>query len=88
MRVNCEAVVTLTHAFLPAMVERAHGGVIVVASTAGMQPIPYEATYSASKAFALTFTEALSEELRGAASACWPSTPAPSRPNGENRRAH
>jgi hypothetical protein len=65
VRVNCEAVVTLTHALLPAMVERGRGGVIVVASTAGMQPIPYEAVYSASKAFALTFTEALSEELRG-----------------------
>jgi uncharacterized protein len=65
VRVNCEAVVTLTHAFLPAMLERRHGGVIVVASTAGMQPLPYETTYSASKAFALTFTEALSEELRG-----------------------
>ncbi|HSJ16821.1 MAG TPA: SDR family oxidoreductase [Solirubrobacterales bacterium] len=65
VRVNCEAVVTLTHDFLPAMVERGDGGVIVVASTAGMQPIPYEATYSASKAFALHFTEALHEELRG-----------------------
>jgi uncharacterized protein len=65
VRVNCEAVVTLTHAFLPAMVERGRGGVIVVASTAGMQPIPYEAVYSASKAFALNFTEALHRELRG-----------------------
>jgi uncharacterized protein len=65
VRVNCEAIVTLTHAFLPAMVKRERGGVIVVASTAGMQPIPYEAVYSASKAFALTFSEALHEELRG-----------------------
>ena len=59
VRVNCEAVVTLTHAFLPAMVERRRGGVITVASTAGMQPLPYEATYGASKAFAISFTEAL-----------------------------
>lgn len=65
VRVNCEAVVTLTHAFLPGMVERGRGGVIVVASTAGMQPIPYEAVYAASKAFALSFTEALHVELRG-----------------------
>jgi uncharacterized protein len=65
VRVNCEAVVTLTHAFVPPMIERGRGGVIVVASTAGMQPLPYEAVYSASKAFALNFTEALSEELRG-----------------------
>lgn len=65
VRVNCEAVVTLTHAFLPGMVERRRGGVITVASTAGMQPLPYEATYGASKAFAISFTEALWMELRG-----------------------
>jgi uncharacterized protein len=65
VRLNCEALVTLTHAFLPGMLERRRGGVITVASTAGMQPIPYEATYSASKAFARTFSDALSGELRG-----------------------
>jgi short-subunit dehydrogenase len=65
VRVNCEAVVTLTHAFLPAMVERGEGGVITVASTAGMQPLPYETTYGATKAFAISFMEALSMELRG-----------------------
>jgi len=65
VRLNCEAVVTLTHAFLPSMVERGRGGIINVASTAGMQPIPYEAVYSASKAFALRFTEAIWEEVRG-----------------------
>jgi len=65
VRLNCEAVVTLTRDFLPAMIERGRGGVITVASTAGMQPLPYEATYGASKAFALNFTEALHEELRG-----------------------
>jgi short-subunit dehydrogenase len=65
VRVNCEAVVVLTRAFLPAMVERGRGGVIVVASTAGMQPLPYEAVYAASKAFALNLTDALHAELRG-----------------------
>jgi short-subunit dehydrogenase len=65
VRLNCEAVVMLTHAFLPGMLSRGRGGVITVASTAGMQPIPYEATYSASKAFARTFSDALSGELRG-----------------------
>jgi short-subunit dehydrogenase len=64
VRVNCEAVVALTHAFLPGMVERGSGGVITVASTAGMQPLPYETTYAASKAFAISFMEALSMELR------------------------
>jgi len=65
IRVNCEAVVTLTHAFLPDMLDRQRGGVIIVASTAGMQPIPYQAVYSATKAFALTFSDALHTELRG-----------------------
>jgi uncharacterized protein len=65
VRVNCEAVVRLTHAFVPGMAERGRGGVITVASTAGMQPLPYETTYAASKAFAISFMEALSMELRG-----------------------
>jgi short-subunit dehydrogenase len=65
IRVNCEAIVTLCHAFLPGMVERRRGGVINVASTAGMQPIPYEAVYAATKAFAVSFTDALHAELRG-----------------------
>lgn len=65
VRVNCEAVVVLTGAFLPAMIERGRGGVITVASTAGMQPLPYEATYGASKAFALNLTDALHAELKG-----------------------
>jgi uncharacterized protein len=64
VRVNCEAVVTLTHAFLPGMIERGKGGVITVASTAGKQPLPYETVYAASKAFAISFMEALSMELR------------------------
>ncbi len=65
VRVNCEAVVILTHAFVPEMVERGSGGVITVASTAGFQPLPYETTYSASKAFAKTFMDALHVELKG-----------------------
>ncbi|MGH2993370.1 MAG: SDR family NAD(P)-dependent oxidoreductase [Solirubrobacterales bacterium] len=77
VRLNCEAVLTLTGAFLPAMVERRRGGVIIVASTAGMQPLPYEATYSASKAFALTFSEALHAELRGTGVRCLAVNPGP-----------
>ena len=65
VRVNCEAIVTLTHAFLPGMVERRSGGIINVASTAGMQPIPYESVYAATKAFAISFTDALHTELKG-----------------------
>src|SRR5919204_2583005 len=65
VRVNCEAVITLTHAFLPAMVARGRGGIINVASSAGMQPIPYESVYAATKAFAISFTDALHVELWG-----------------------
>jgi short-subunit dehydrogenase len=77
VRVNCEAIVTLTHAFLPAMVERRRGGLITVASTAGMQPLPYETTYGASKAFAISFMEALSMELRGTGVRCLVVNPGP-----------
>jgi uncharacterized protein len=77
VRVNCEAVVTLTHAFLPAMIERGQGGVITVASTAGMQPLPYETTYAATKAFAISFMEALSMELRGTGVKCLVVNPGP-----------
>jgi uncharacterized protein len=64
VRLNCEAVVTLTAAFAPGMVARRRGGIITIASTAGMQPLPYEAVYGASKAFAISFMEALWMELR------------------------
>jgi uncharacterized protein len=65
VRLNCEAIVTLAHDFLPPMVERGRGGIINVASTAGMQPLPYESVYAATKAFAISFTDALHTELRG-----------------------
>jgi uncharacterized protein len=77
VRVNCEAVVTLTHAFLPAMIERGGGGLITVASTAGMQPLPYETTYGATKAFAISFMEALSMELRSTGVKCLVVKPGP-----------
>jgi uncharacterized protein len=65
VRLNCEAVVVLTRAFVPGMVERGRGGIINVASTAGMQPLPYEAVYAATKAFVRSFSAALRTELRG-----------------------
>jgi uncharacterized protein len=77
VRVNCEAVVMLTHAFLPPMIERGQGGVITVASTAGMQPLPYETTYAATKAFTISFMEALSMELRGTGVKCLVVNPGP-----------
>jgi uncharacterized protein len=65
VRVDVEAVVALTSAFLPAMVERSRGAILNVASTAGMQPIPYSAGYSAAKAYVLNFSEAIHQEVRG-----------------------
>ncbi len=65
VRVLVEAVVYLTRAFSPGMVERGRGGILNVASTAGMQPMPYSAGYSAAKAYVLTLSEALHQEMRG-----------------------
>jgi short-subunit dehydrogenase len=64
VRLNVEALVALTRGLLPAMVERRRGGVINVASQMAFQPMPYFAAYAASKAFVLSFSEALAEELR------------------------
>ena len=65
VQVNVEALVALTTAFLPAMVERGRGAIINVASMAAFQPIPSQATYAASKAFVLSFSEAVAAEVRG-----------------------
>lgn len=64
LRLNVEAIVTLTHGLLPAMLARGRGGVINLASIVAFQPMPYFAAYAASKAFVLSFSEALAEELR------------------------
>ena len=61
---NCRALVTLSRRFAPAMVARGKGGIIMVASMASYQPVPYLATYGATKAFALSFGEALWAELK------------------------
>ena len=65
VRVLVEAPVALSSAFIPGMVRRGSGAVLNVASTAGMQPLPYSAGYSAAKAYMLSFSEALHHELRG-----------------------
>lgn len=65
VRVLVEAVVALTSAFLPGMVSRGRGAILNVASTAAMQPLPYAAGYSAAKAYVLTFSEAVHQEVSG-----------------------
>ena len=62
---NSLALMELTHAALPGMVERGAGAVLNIASIAGFQPMPFMAVYSATKAFVQTFSEAVHEELHG-----------------------
>lgn len=67
---NVVALVDLTRRLLPGMLQRARAGrrragLIVVSSTTAFTPMPFFATYAASKTFSLQFTEALAEELRG-----------------------
>lgn len=64
VQVNCTAVVHLSRLFLPKMVERRSGAMMIVASTAAYQPVPYLATYSATKAFDRMLAEALAEETK------------------------
>ena len=63
MRVNCEAMVRLSRLFVPRMVERRRGWVLVVASTASFQPMPYLATYAATKVFDRFFALGLAAEV-------------------------
>jgi short-subunit dehydrogenase len=65
IQLNCGTLVGLTAEFLPAMKQAGHGLVLNVASTAAFQPTPGMAVYGATKAFVLSFTEALWQETRG-----------------------
>jgi short-subunit dehydrogenase len=66
VRLLCEAPVDLSRRFLPGMLARGRGAILNVVSTAAMQPIPYTAGYGAVKAHALSLTEAVHAEVRGA----------------------
>jgi short-subunit dehydrogenase len=63
--VNVEALAAITRAVLPGMIDRGSGGVLNVASTISFQPAPYQAGYGATKAFVLSFSQALWAETRG-----------------------
>ena len=65
VRLNCVAVVDLAAHVLPGMVARGAGALVVMSSAAAWQPVPYMATYAATKAFELHLTEAIAAELRG-----------------------
>jgi short-subunit dehydrogenase len=66
IRVNVEAPVRLTKRFLPSMIARRHGRILNTASIAGFEPGPLLAVYHASKAFVLSWSEALTIELKDA----------------------
>lgn len=63
IRVNCEAVVHVARLFVPRMVERRRGWVLITASTASFQPLPYFSTYAATKAFDRFFAVGLAHEV-------------------------
>lgn len=65
VRLNVETLTLMTRLFLPGMVERGFGRVLNVASTAAFQPGPGQAVYCATKAYVLSFSEAVDAELRG-----------------------
>ncbi|TGP39574.1 SDR family oxidoreductase [bacterium M00.F.Ca.ET.228.01.1.1] len=65
IQVNVQTVAALAHLFGQGMAERGTGGIINVASNASFQPLPHMATYAATKAFVLSFSEALQFELAG-----------------------
>jgi uncharacterized protein len=67
IQLNITALTDLTRRFLPGMLQRGRGGVLNVASTAGFQPGPLMAVYYATKAYVLSFSEALAEEVAGTA---------------------
>jgi hypothetical protein len=64
VQVNCAAVVHLTHLFVQGMVAWRRGDILILASTASFQAVPYISTYAATKAFDLLFAEGLAEELK------------------------
>lgn len=61
---NCRALVALSHGVLPAMIARGSGGILNVASIAAFQPGPWMSVYYATKAFVLSFSEGLHEEVK------------------------
>lgn len=65
VQVNITSLLHLTKIFLPGMIARGHGRIVNLASTAAFQPGPFMAVYYATKAFVLSFSEALAEECKG-----------------------
>lgn len=65
IQLNAATLTSLTHLYLQGMVKRGHGKVLNVASTAGLIPGPLQAVYYATKAYVVSFSQAIAEELSG-----------------------
>jgi hypothetical protein len=81
IQVNITSLVELTGLFLPGMIQRKRGGILNVGSVAGFLPGPSMAVYYATKAFVLSFSEALHEELRGSGVGVTDLCPGPTESN-------
>src|SRR5438477_12039849 len=79
IQVNIAALTHLTKLFLPAMIKARSGRILNVASTAAFQPGPLMAVYYATKAYVLSFSEALAEELRDSGVTVTALCPGPTR---------
>src|SRR3546814_15988000 len=78
---NCRALIDLTHAVLPGMIAARRGAILNVASTAALQPGPWMAVYYATKAFVLSFSEALPAEMTPHNIRVTAPCPGPTRPD-------
>ena len=81
LRLNIEAVTRLTLFCAKCFKDRGHGRILNIASTGGFQPCPWLAVYGATKAYVLTFSEALAEELKGSGVTVTAFCPGPTRTN-------
>jgi short-subunit dehydrogenase len=79
VHLNVVALHELSGAFLDGMIKRQAGAILNVASIAGFQPLPSQATYGATKAFAVSFSEALHTDLNGTGVSCTALCPGPVR---------
>lgn len=85
IQVNVVALTQLTRLLLPGMLQRGHGRILNVASTAAFQPGPLMSVYYATKAYVLSFSEALANELRGSGVSVTALCPGPTRTNFQQR---